>query len=102
MTERRRGRTRRGLDSTIGAWRASGSLEQADDAWLALARITADVLDEAALDPEESRFTIGALAGRHREKLAALDDRRHRAERDGPTLLELLAAVDAPTGDPAF
>jgi hypothetical protein len=98
---RRRGRARRGLDASITAWRTGGMLEPADDALLALARITADQLDLAELDPAESRFTVGALAGRHRDVLLTLYD-RHRTEDAGPSLAELLAAMDDPTDEPPF
>lgn len=92
---RRSGRARRGLDASIAAWRAGGLLEPSDDALIALARITADNLDAAERDSEESRYTVGALAGRHRDVLLAIYD-RHRYTDAGPTLAELLAAVDDP------
>lgn len=89
---RRRGRARRALDESVAAWRAGGMLEPADAALIALARITADNLDAAELDTDESRYTVGALAGRHRDVLLAIYD-RHRLADTGPTLAELLAAV---------
>lgn len=98
-TRRRRGRARRGLDETVAAWRTGGMIEPVDAAWIALARITADALDAAEHSPDESRFTIGALAGRHRDVLASLYD-RNRLEDSGPSLAELLGQVDHPTDDP--
>jgi hypothetical protein len=75
-------------------------IEPADAAWLALARITADALDDAERATDESRFTLGQLAGRHRDALGSLYD-RHRLEAAGPSLADLLGAVDHPTDDPA-
>ena len=97
---RKRGRARRGLDETVAAWRAGGMIEPADSAWLALARVTADALDQAEQATDESRFTIGALAGRHRDVLAAIYD-RHHLEAAGPSLADLLTAMDHPADDPA-
>jgi hypothetical protein len=69
-------------------------LEPADDAWLALARISADLLDAAERDPAESRYTVGVLAGRHRRVLTELADRnRHRGD-TGSNLARLLASFD--------
>ena len=96
---RKRGRTRRGLDETINAWRTGGMLEPADSAWLALARVTADALDQAETATDESRFTLATLAARHRDVLASLYD-RHRLEDAGPSLADLLGAMDHPTDDP--
>jgi len=96
---RRRGRARRGLDATIAAWRSGGMLEPADDAWLALARITADQLDAAEVDRDESRFVVASLAGRHRDVLGSIYD-RHRDTDTGPSLADLLTAMDHPTDGP--
>jgi hypothetical protein len=74
-------------------------IEPADEAWISLARVTADALDEAERSPDESRFTVGALAGRHRDVLASLYD-RHRPEDSGPSLADLLTAMDNPTDGP--
>ena len=63
-------RARKGLDVTLARLRDSGRLEEVDAAWIALARITADQLDAACSDPEESRYTRSVLAKVH---LAVLD-----------------------------
>ena len=63
-------RARAGLDATVDRLRASGRLEDVDAAWIALARVSADQLDAACSDPDESRYTRGVLIARH---LAVLD-----------------------------
>lgn len=63
-------RARDGLDVTVGRLRASGRLEDVDAAWIALARVSADQLDAACSDEDESRYTRGVLIARH---LAVLD-----------------------------
>jgi len=63
-------RARAGLDATVERLRAAGRLEDVDAAWVALARVSADQLDGACSDPDESRYTRGVLIARH---LAVLD-----------------------------
>ena len=63
-------RARRGLDVTVDRLRDAGRLEDVDAAWIALARVSADQLDSACSDPDESRYTRGVLIARH---LAVLD-----------------------------
>lgn len=88
---RPRGRARRGLDQSVAHWRTAGVLEPELEALIALARISADALDGADVDPAESRYTVGALAGRHRDVLVTIYDRITAST--GPTIGELLAAM---------
>lgn len=69
---RRRGRARRGLDTTIGALRDTGRIEKVDEALLALARVSADQLDDAIADTDESRYTRGVLVARYHAVLTHL------------------------------
>lgn len=90
-------RVRRGLDDTIKALRATGRLEKADAAVIALARTVADALDAEHLADDGSRYTVGALAGRLHPLVDDL-----RGIRELP-LDEIDAALDAmraaPLGD---
>ena len=65
-------RVRRGVDGTIRALRATGRLEAVDAATIALARTLSDAIDDEHTDPDGSRFTVGALAGRLHPILADL------------------------------
>jgi len=89
-------RARIGLDATVSRLRAAGRLEDVDLAWIALARVSADQLDAACSDPDESRYTRGVLIARH---LAVLDRLIARPDVDNADDLETLfaGARDAPT-----
>jgi len=88
-------RARTGLDATVERLRAAGRLEDVDAAWIALARVSADQLDGACSDPDESRYTRGVLIARH---LAVLDRLIARPDTDNADDLETLFAGvrDAP------
>jgi hypothetical protein len=75
-------RARAGLDATVDRLRAAGRLEAA---WIALARVSADQLDGACSDPEESRYTRGVLIARHLavlDRLIARPDMEHADDLD--------------------
>jgi hypothetical protein len=82
-------RARTGLDTTVARLRSSGRLEDVDAAWIALARVSADQLDGACSDPDESRYTRGVLIARH---LAVLDRLIERPDTDSADDLESLFA----------
>jgi len=89
-------RARHGLDATVDRLRAAGRLEDVDAAWIALARVSADQLDGACSDPDESRYTRGVLIARH---LAVLDRLIARPDADNADDLDALFAGvrDTPT-----
>jgi hypothetical protein len=91
---RRTGRIRRGLDETLAAMRVGGLLEPIDAALVALARVAADELDEACRDTDESRYTRATLIARYAGVLETLV--AHDLDDGGPTLDELLSAMDDP------
>ena len=82
-------RARRGLDVTVDRLRDAGRLEDVDAAWIALARVSADQLDGACSDPDESRYTRGVLIARH---LAVLDRLIARPDLENADDLESLFA----------
>lgn len=82
-------RARAGLDATVDRLRSAGRLEDVDAAWIALARVSADQLDGACSDPDESRYTRGVLIARH---LAVLDRLIARPDIDSGDDLEALFA----------
>ena len=89
-------RARRGLDVTVDKLRSSGRLEDVDAAWIALARVSADQLDGACSDPDESRYTRGVLIARH---LSVLDRLIARPElTDDADLDALYAGLRDPSG----
>lgn len=57
-------RVRRGVDAQLTAQRKLGHLEPVDTGLVAIARTLADALDSEWSDPDGSRYTVGALAGR--------------------------------------
>ena len=57
-------RVRRGVDRQLAAQRALGHIEPVDDGLITIARTLADAMDAEHTDPNGSRFTVGALAGR--------------------------------------
>jgi len=65
------------------------TLNAFDAAWIALARVSADQLDGACSDPDESRYTRGVLIARH---LAVLDRLIARPDTDSADDLESLFA----------
>ena len=88
-------RARTGLDATVERLRAAGRLEDVDAAWIALARVSADQLDGACSDPDESRYTRGVLIARH---LAVLERLIARPDVDSADDLDaLFAGVRDPT-----
>ena len=85
--KRRRGRYRVGLDTTIKALAAAGSLEPkgADAAVIALNRLIADAVDAAeveSLTGDESRYTVGTLSARAQAALELLLNREHDDDDD--------------------
>ena len=92
-TRRRRGRVRRGLDTSIKAMADTGRREPIDEAFVALARTAADELDQALIDPDTSRFVRAALMGRCVAVYGALFDRGGEDD-NGPSLEDLFAAAD--------
>jgi hypothetical protein len=57
-------RVRRGVELQLKAQRTLGHLEDVDKGLIAVARTLADAADAEWIDPEGSRYTVGALAGR--------------------------------------
>ncbi len=82
-------RARTGLDTTVERLRHTGRLEDVDAAWIALARVSADQLDGACSDPDESRYTRGVLIARH---LAVLERLIARPDIDSADDLDALFA----------
>ena len=90
-------RVRRGVDGTITALKATGRLEKADDALVALARTLGDALDDEHVADEPSRFTVGALAGKLLPVLQEL--RGEDTSTVADSLDELLAGMPATLGN---
>ena len=90
-------RARAGVDLTLDRLRRSGRLEDVDAAWIALARISADQLDAACSDADESRYTRGVLIARH---LAVLDRLIARPDSDADADLDALYAGVLNTPEP--
>jgi hypothetical protein len=57
-------RLRRGVEDQLKAQRAVGSIEKVDAGLIAAARTLADAGDAEHIDPDGSRFTVGALVGK--------------------------------------
>ncbi len=57
-------RVRRGVDDQLKAQRDAGTIERVDEGLIAVARTLADALDAEHVDPDGSRFVVGALAGK--------------------------------------
>jgi hypothetical protein len=96
---RRSPRIRRGLDDTLKAMRTLGRVESIDAALIALARVTADELDAACADGDESRYTRGTLVARYHDVLTHLLARPDAAATTDDQLAELFAAMaDPPPG----
>ena len=90
---RRIGRVRRGWDTTVLALRATGRLEPIDEALIALGRVLADEADDAAADPDESRFVRNALLKTMLTTVTTMRDQT-RPDADNASLDDLLAALD--------
>lgn len=68
-------------------------LEDGDEAWLSLARTTADLLDHATGDPAATDIERGRLTTRHLAALDALGRRLTNRPEDGLSLVELLNSI---------
>lgn len=102
-TKRERGRYRANLDRTVKVLVATHRLEpDADAALISLNRVLADNLDaadRAALTGDESRFTVGTIAGRAQAALMLLLDRDNA---DDDFLDDMLARMAHPAnGEPS-
>lgn len=75
-------RVRRAVDQQLAAQRAMGQIEAVDAGMIGLARTLADAIDAEALDPDGSRFTVGALSGRLLPVLLELRGERRDAASD--------------------
>lgn len=96
-------RVRRGVDEQIAAQRGAGRLDTVDQGLVAIARTIADALDAEFVDPNGSRYTVGALAGKLVPVLLELRGERydHRPGDDVDNELAWLVAAlrDAPRPD---
>lgn len=72
-----------------------GQLETVDEGLVALARTLADQIDAEVLDPDGSRFTVGALSGRLVPVLLELRGERRDSASDVGYDAELAALVAA-------
>jgi hypothetical protein len=100
--KRRVGSVERGVNDQLRAQRALGSLDDVDAGLISVARKLARALDAEDADPDGSRYTVGALAGRLVPVLVELrgGPRDVGADVDAE-LAALIAAVrDAPRPDP--
>jgi hypothetical protein len=88
-------RVRRGIDQQLRAQRAMGQLEPVDEGLVALARTLADQIDAEVLDPDGSRYTVGALSGRLVPVLLELRGERRDSASDVGYDAELAALVAA-------
>lgn len=96
---RRSARIRRGLDDTLRALRDLGRLEAIDAALVALARVSADELDDACADGDESRYTRATLVARYHDVLTHLLARPDAPASTDDQLAALFAALgDTPPG----
>ena len=96
------GRARRGLDTTIRHLRGSERISPVDEAAVALCRVLADELDQAAADTDESRFVRARVAAAYRESLVMLYGMTAPTDADDDLdalLAGLLHAPDAGTPD---
>lgn len=57
-------RVRKSVDLQLRVQRGMGQLEPVDEGLVGLARTLADTIDAEVTDPDGSRYTVGALAGR--------------------------------------
>lgn len=96
-------RVRRAVDAQLAAQRALGHLEPVDTGLVAVARTLADALDAEHTDPEGSRFTVGALAGRLVPVLLELRGERRAVDAGFDLEIERLAGEirDAARSRPA-
>lgn len=88
-------RVRRGVDQTMAALRAMDATHPADPGLIALARTLADAIDAEHVDPDGSRFTVGALSGRLFPVLLELRGERRDAASDIGYDAELVALAAA-------
>jgi hypothetical protein len=83
--------------ATITALQAGGRLEGIDTALVGLARVTADMLDEAMADDEKS-YALAALGRLHLQTVLALTGKDSGTGDAG--LAEIIAALSTPLGYP--
>lgn len=88
-------RVRRGVDLQLRAQRSMGQLETVDEGLVALARTLADQIDAEVVDPDGSRYTVGALSGRLVPVLLELRGERRDSASDVGYDAELAALVAA-------
>jgi len=88
-------RVRKAFDAQLRAQRATGQIEPVDDGLIGLARTLADTIDAEVTDPDGSRFTVGALAGRLFPVLLELRGERRDSASDVGYDAELAALVAA-------
>ena len=73
-----------------------GRVESIDSALIALARVTADELDDACADGEESRYTRGTLVARYHDVLTHLLARPDAPATTDDALADLFASMADP------
>ena len=86
-------RVRRAVDLQLRAHRAMGQVEPVDQGLVGLARTLADAVDAEVTDPDGSRYTVGALAGRLFPVLLELRGERHDGAGDIGLDVELQALL---------
>lgn len=92
----KRGRTRRAAERTVRTWRTTRKLDEADAVAVSLLYSAADLLDETRADADESRYVQAMVLGRATDVVRFVVERVAGDDTDGPTLADLLAAVDNP------
>jgi hypothetical protein len=96
-------RVRRSVDAQLAAQRDLGHLERIDSGLVGIARTLADAMDAEVTDPDGSRYTVGALAGRLVPVLLELrgGGRDSSADDTDDELARIVAALrDAPRPEP--
>jgi hypothetical protein len=92
-------RNRRAVGQAIAALKAGGLLERSDEAVCALARCSADLLDESLAYQDSKLYAISGMMRTHLVIVEALVRRVTTAAPDD-TLAEVIAALSTPLGWP--
>jgi hypothetical protein len=90
---------RRAVGITVRALRSTGLLERSDEALIALAKVSADALDES-LAYGEKGYAISGLLRSHLLVVQALLDRTTVGSDEGAELATIMAAINSVTIGP--
>jgi hypothetical protein len=91
-------KNRRAVGQAIGALKAGGLIEKSDEAVCALARASADILDDALAFGDAKLYAVSGMMRTHLLIVEALRSRRGADDGDN-AYAEVIAALASPLGD---